>query len=119
MNAADMSKTDFACSLGGNPYFRATFNISYDASTSTLELIPANPVSFNKLRYIYFGSSSQNEPNLCSADVFKYKVDNPSDVDLTKSAVSFGISHKPGTLPPLTVSVSLIDQGILNIQWTY
>ena len=41
LNALDLETTDFACSIGGSPYQRVVFNITFDKQTKTLEITPA------------------------------------------------------------------------------
>lgn len=119
LNAEDIKDTDFAC---GTFFANHTvFDLSppqYDPKLKTLNISLANAHFFD-IRDIHFGVSGK-DINICNPVSQYYRTKEDKLPDLTGNTVSVELkSLQPHALRDLTLTMSVLASGALNIHWTY
>lgn len=71
------------------------------------------------MKSLHFGSSSENDLNLCSDLSYQYLIKGGVLPELKSNFESFVISHQANTLPDLMVNISLLESEIVNIRWNF
>lgn len=119
-DAEDLADTDFACYTktdGG----LVDLSIIYDKDNKALNIsTKTDPINFFDMQAIFYGTKGK-DMNLChyQGDNYGYRVrgDLP---DLTKASASMILD--PVDLPSLrslTMDLSILKSGVINMKWTY
>eukprot|EP00347_Sterkiella_histriomuscorum_P006514 403352477 len=120
VDAKDLNLTDFACGMDKNMNKFMNFKINYIEQTQVLEIIPERSIKFSELYNVYFGSSQDNDINLCDPKTFEYNLkENLNLIDLEQSVVDLTLQNVAGTSPDLQMKIQFIDRDIINVKWTY
>lgn len=115
-NANDLSSTSFACFYDTELTVRQ-LNFSYNATEQTLSLFAGSPtqaIPFMYVMNVYYGGPS--DLNLCNSSSFEYQVDGDVPT-LNVTNVTLKLKHQ--LLPSINVSIGFLDEGIVNVKWTW
>jgi hypothetical protein len=79
------------------------------------------PLKFSQITNIFYGSDAKKDLNLCKQSTYEYEI--PADFNLTEvlssSSGTIPLVHRAGSLPNLTLSLRIFDEGIINVKWTW
>lgn len=123
LNAEDIQHTDFACVTNFFDNSATAITPQYDPQLKTLNLtLPKdgdNYFNFFNMRDIHFGQTGK-DINICSPSANFYRTKDGQLPDLSKNTVSVDIeSLTPHAARDLTLTMSVLKTGSLNIHWTY
>lgn len=98
--------------------------MTYDNSSKVLRLTNFNygaPLKFSQISNIFYGSASRSDINVCLQATYEYEI--PAEFNLTSvlssNSGNIPLVHKAGTLPNLTLSMRIFEEGIINVKWTW
>jgi hypothetical protein len=116
----DLSDTNFACSMSNDGQI-VTLKHAYDAANNTLNITSTDGSSINffNLNSIQYGNSAL-DVNLCDPSTQYYRTSDGKLPDLTGNSATFNLtSGTPDALRDLTMTMSLLAGGSVNIKYTY
>jgi hypothetical protein len=119
VNAADLKDTNFACYFTPDSLEPQQLTATYQADQKALYLTSAAPLTFGMLRSVNYGSSNNKDLNLCNPHSFDYNIEGGLPDIKGLKTVSMKLTHMAGTLDPLRMTISLWDQGVINIRYTW
>lgn len=87
----------------------------------TLTFSPKNgeTTKFSDILNVYYGSTSNNDLNLCSPTTWNYKIKDGVLPDLKKASATVNLTHVAGVLPDIQVKLRVIELGIVNVKWSW
>ena len=123
LNAEDIQHTDFACVTNFFDNSATAITPQYDPKLKTLNLtLPKdgdNYFNFFNMRDIHFGQTGK-DINVCEPSTNYYRTKDGQLPDLSKNTVSVDIeSLTPDAARDLTLTLSVLKTGSINVHWTF
>lgn len=87
----------------------------------TLTFSPKNGETalFSDILNVYYGSTRNNDLNLCSTSTWNYKIKDGKLPDLKTTSTTVDLVHAAGVLPDIQVKLRVIDLDIVNVKWSW